>query len=174
MMTLSVFFSSMNTVSLVFWPENYLRNLNSFVVCELSNLKDSVELILVKDSVMRVTIPIDLCTRSFTPLPRFVNSRRPSPLLTPSLAVILTHQSAKVGHDVCSFLRRLLGFTVHHSSINLHCTLHTREFLVKDRETWCQVCVRSYPRPSPASVFVTIVLTSKWTGMSLKGCRQNW
>jgi hypothetical protein len=37
-----------------------------FRCCELSNLKDSVELILVKDSVMRVTIPIDLCTRSFT------------------------------------------------------------------------------------------------------------
>ena len=31
-----------------------------------------------------------------------------------------------------------------------------------------------YPRPSPASTFVTIVLSSKWTGVSLKGCRQNW
>jgi hypothetical protein len=27
------------------------------------------------------------------------------------------------------------------------------------------------PRPSTTSVFVTIVLTSKWTGVSLKGCR---
>jgi hypothetical protein len=31
-----------------------------------------------------------------------------------------------------------------------------------------------YPRPSPASVSVTIVLTYKWTGVSLKGCRQNF
>ncbi len=30
------------------------------------------------------------------------------------------------------------------------------------------------PRPSTTSVFVTIVLTSKWTGVSLKGCRQKW
>ena len=29
------------------------------------------------------------------------------------------------------------------------------------------------PRPSTASVFVEIALSSKWTGVSLKGCRQN-
>ena len=38
----------------------------------LVDLKDSVGLILVKDSTMWVTIPIDLSTRSFIPLPRFL------------------------------------------------------------------------------------------------------
>ena len=37
----------------------------------LSDLKGSVGLILAKSSVMWVTIPIDLSTRSFIPLPRF-------------------------------------------------------------------------------------------------------
>jgi hypothetical protein len=32
-----------------------------------------------------------------------------------------------------------------------------------------------YPRPSTASVFVKIILSSsKWTGVSLKTYRQNW
>ena len=30
-----------------------------------------------------------------------------------------------------------------------------------------------YPRPSTSSVFVKIVLTSKWTGVSVKSYRQN-
>jgi hypothetical protein len=47
----------------------------------LDNLKDSVGLILAKASAIRVTIPIDLSTRSFIPLPRFFNSRRVPPLL---------------------------------------------------------------------------------------------
>ncbi len=42
----------------------------------LDNLNGSVVLILTKTSVIRVTIPIDLSTRSFIPLPRFFNSRR--------------------------------------------------------------------------------------------------
>ena len=37
----------------------------------LANLKHSVGLILAKSFAMRVTIPIDLSTRSFIPLPRF-------------------------------------------------------------------------------------------------------
>ena len=41
----------------------------------LTNLKGSVGLILAKASPMRVTIPIDLSTRSFIPSPRFFNSR---------------------------------------------------------------------------------------------------
>ncbi len=41
----------------------------------LTNLKGSVGLILGKASARRVTIPIDLSTRSFIPLPRFFNSR---------------------------------------------------------------------------------------------------
>ena len=40
----------------------------------LTNLKGSVGLILDTASAMRVTIPIDLSTRSFIPLPRFFNS----------------------------------------------------------------------------------------------------
>jgi hypothetical protein len=54
----------------------------------LSNLKGSVGLILAKASAMRVTIPIDLSTRSFIPLPHFLNSRRVSPLLNQSLVLI--------------------------------------------------------------------------------------
>ena len=36
----------------------------------LTNLKDSIGLMLVETSVMRVTIPLDLSTRTFIPLPR--------------------------------------------------------------------------------------------------------
>ena len=53
----------------------------------LANLKVTVGLILAKASAMRVTIPIDLSTRPFIPLPRFFNSRRPAPLLNPSLVI---------------------------------------------------------------------------------------
>jgi hypothetical protein len=59
----------------------------------LSNLKDSVGLILAKSSAMWVTIPIDLSTRTFRPLPRFFNSRRVPPLLNQSL-VLIPQQSA--------------------------------------------------------------------------------
>jgi hypothetical protein len=59
----------------------------------LSNLKDSVGLILTKTSAMRVTIPIDLSTRPLIPLPRFLNSRRVPPLLNQSL-VLIPQQSA--------------------------------------------------------------------------------
>ncbi len=38
----------------------------------LANLKGSVGLILVKDSAMWVTIPIELSTCPFIPLPRFL------------------------------------------------------------------------------------------------------
>jgi hypothetical protein len=59
----------------------------------LANLKGSVGLILAKASVVWVTIPIDLSTRSFIPLPRVLNSRRVSPLLHQSL-VLIPQQSA--------------------------------------------------------------------------------
>ena len=59
----------------------------------LVTLKGTVGLILAKASAMRVTIPIDLSTWSFIPLSRFFNSRRPAPLLIPSL-VIFSQQSA--------------------------------------------------------------------------------
>ena len=62
-----------------------------FRVARLENLKRSVGLILAKVSVMRGTIPIDLSTRSFIPLPRFFNSRRVTPLLNQSLVLIPQH-----------------------------------------------------------------------------------
>ena len=37
---------------------------------------------------MRVTIPLDLPTRSFIPLPRFIHTRQTTPLLTSSLGSI--------------------------------------------------------------------------------------
>ena len=49
-------------------------------VC-LANLKGSVVLILAKTSGMRVSIPLDLSTRPFIPLPHFIRSVTPfSPL----------------------------------------------------------------------------------------------
>ena len=65
----------------------------------LTDLKGSVGVILVKTSTIRVTIPIDLSTRSFIPLPRFFNSRRVPPLLNQSL-VLIPQQSALAVHDV--------------------------------------------------------------------------
>jgi hypothetical protein len=43
----------------------------------LTNLKGSVGLILAKVWVMRFSIPLDLSSRFFIPLPRFIRSRRP-------------------------------------------------------------------------------------------------
>jgi hypothetical protein len=53
-------------------------------VC-LGNIKGSVGLILTKASAMRISIQLDLSSRSFIPLPRFIRSRRATPLLVPSL-----------------------------------------------------------------------------------------
>jgi hypothetical protein len=54
------------------------------VAC-FANIKGSVGLILAKSSVMWISIPLDLSSRSFIPLPRFMRSRRVTPLLAPSL-----------------------------------------------------------------------------------------
>ena len=51
----------------------------------LANIKGSVGLILAKASVMRISIPLDLSSRSFIPLPHLIRSRRPTTLLPPSL-----------------------------------------------------------------------------------------
>ena len=48
----------------------------------LANIK---ALILAKSSVMRISIPLDLSSRSFIPLPCFIRCRRSTPLLVPSL-----------------------------------------------------------------------------------------
>ncbi len=45
------------------------------------NLKGTVGLNMVKSSDMRISIPLDLSSRSFVPLPCFIHSRRPSPFL---------------------------------------------------------------------------------------------
>ena len=50
-------------------------------------LRYSVGLILAKVSVIRISIPLDLSVRPFIPLPRFIRSRRPIPLLAPSLVL---------------------------------------------------------------------------------------
>ena len=50
-----------------------------------ANIKGSVGLILAKASVMRISIPLDLSSRSFIPLPCFIRSRRVPSLLAPSL-----------------------------------------------------------------------------------------
>jgi hypothetical protein len=49
------------------------------------NIKGSVGLILAKSSTMRISIPLDLSSRPFIPLSRFICRRRPLPLLTSSL-----------------------------------------------------------------------------------------
>jgi hypothetical protein len=51
----------------------------------LTNIKGSVGLILTKVSAMRISIPLDLSSGPFIPPPRFIRSRRPTTLLTPSL-----------------------------------------------------------------------------------------
>jgi hypothetical protein len=53
-------------------------------VCH-ANIKGSVGLILQQASVMRISIPFALSSRSFIPLLCFIRSRRPLPLLPPSL-----------------------------------------------------------------------------------------
>ena len=53
-----------------------------------NNLKGSVGLIMAKTSDMRISIPLDLSSRSFIPLSSFIRSRRPTqPLLVPSLVL---------------------------------------------------------------------------------------
>jgi hypothetical protein len=50
-----------------------------------ANIKGSVGLILAKTSTMRISIPLDLSSRPFIPLPRCICRRRPLPLLASSL-----------------------------------------------------------------------------------------
>ena len=55
-------------------------------VC-FTNLKGSVGLIVTKTSDIRISVPLDFSSRPFIPLPRFFRSRRPTPLLGPSLVI---------------------------------------------------------------------------------------
>ncbi len=52
-----------------------------------ANLKGTVGLMMTKESAMRISIPLDLSSRSFIPLPRFIRSRRSTPFLDPSLVL---------------------------------------------------------------------------------------
>ena len=52
-----------------------------------ANLKGAVGLIMTKTSAMRISIPLDLSSRPCIPLPCFIRSRRPTPLLAPSLVL---------------------------------------------------------------------------------------
>ena len=52
-----------------------------------AHLKGAVGLIMAKASAMWISIPLDLSSRSRIPLPRFIRSRRPTPLLAPSLVL---------------------------------------------------------------------------------------
>ena len=78
---------------------------------------------LPEASAMMVSIPLDLSTRTFTPLPRFIRPYRPPPLLTPSLT-LFPPSSDLVTHPVCSSLS-FRGFSVpfsdHHSGGSFCC-----------------------------------------------------
>ncbi len=50
-----------------------------------TNIKGSVGLILAKTLAMRISIPFDLSSRPFIPLPSCIRSRRPTTLLVPFL-----------------------------------------------------------------------------------------
>ena len=52
-----------------------------------ANLKGVVCLIMEKTSDMRISIFLDLSSRPCIPLPRFIRSRRPTPLLASSLVL---------------------------------------------------------------------------------------
>jgi hypothetical protein len=67
------------------------------------NLKGTVGLIMVKASALRISIPLDLSSRSSIPLPRFIRSCRPTPLLAPSL-VLFPPCSTEVSYVECIFL----------------------------------------------------------------------
>jgi hypothetical protein len=55
-------------------------------------------LILAKASARRISIPLDLSSRPFIPLPCFIRLRRPLPLLAPSL-VFSPRCSTKAAHE---------------------------------------------------------------------------
>ena len=52
-----------------------------------ANLKGEVGLMMAKASAMRISIPLDLSSRSCVPLPRFIRSCRPTPFLDPTLVL---------------------------------------------------------------------------------------
>ena len=63
----------------------------------LTNIKGSVGLIFTKASDMKISIPLDLSSSPFIPLPLFIHSRRHTTLLAPSL-VFSPLRSASAAH----------------------------------------------------------------------------
>jgi hypothetical protein len=66
----------------------------------LAGLKGYVGSIVAKASAMRISIPLDLSSRPFIPLPRFIRSRRPTPLSAPFL-VLFPQRYAQAAHAEC-------------------------------------------------------------------------
>ena len=95
------FLSVVITVEFVELPEESDQFRFLKAVC-FANLKGTVGLIMTKASDMRILIPLDLSSRSFIPLSRFIRSSRPTPILTPSL-VLFPPRSASAAHGECSF-----------------------------------------------------------------------
>ena len=62
------------------------------IVCFV-NLKGTVGLIMTKVSTMWISIPLDLSSRPFIPLSRFIRSCRPTPFLTPVYLVLFPPSS---------------------------------------------------------------------------------
>ena len=62
----------------------------------LVNLKGSVGLTLTKESVMRISIPLDLSSRPFIQVSRFIRSRFPTPLLDPSLVLFPPRSTSRL------------------------------------------------------------------------------
>ncbi len=61
----------------------FARGIGQFRFLHVScfaNLKGAVGLIMTKASAIRISIPLDLSSRPFIPLPCFIRSRRPTPL----------------------------------------------------------------------------------------------
>jgi hypothetical protein len=81
MMILVVYYSYTLTVTLRLWPTKYRRNRINF-----SSFVWPVMIILKGQwGWFWRSIPLDLSSRPFIPLPRFICRRRPLPLLDPSL-----------------------------------------------------------------------------------------
>ena len=69
------------------WDNEFSEESDKFRFLHTScfaNLKGVVGLIMAKASAMRISIPLDLSSRSFIPLPCFIRSCRPTPFLAPS------------------------------------------------------------------------------------------
>ena len=77
-----------------------------------ANLKGTVGLIMAKASAMWITIPLDLSSRSFIPIPRFIRSRRPTPILSPSLFVRTESVMVKSKDDLLVNLRNLVNLRI--------------------------------------------------------------